>query len=114
MPENALDVAYCAALYPRARDFFEQRRYEEALPVYRELHDLRWARPAAYLDAAECFLFTGDKENAARLAKETATELGEAMDYDLLRRAGDILLESGEETSAEIFYRRAIEKLRRE
>jgi tetratricopeptide (TPR) repeat protein len=114
MSEGALDTAYCAALYPRARELFERGRYEEALPVYRELHDLRWARPVAYLDAAECFLRAGDPESAARLAAETVTELGGTMDHALLARAGDIALESGEEVLAERFYRRAIEKLRRE
>jgi tetratricopeptide (TPR) repeat protein len=114
MPESALDTPYCAALYPKARELFEQGRYEEALPIYQELHSLRWARPAAYLDAAECYSRTGDPESAARLAKETATELDDAMNHALLRRAGDILLDAGEEAPAERFYRRAIEKLRQE
>ncbi|MDR2176338.1 MAG: tetratricopeptide repeat protein [Synergistaceae bacterium] len=114
MPENVLDTAYCSALYPKARGLFEQGQYKEALPVYQELHGLRWARPAAYLDAAECFLLTGDPESAALLAKETAAELGDAMDHALLRRAGDILLDAGEETPAERLYRRAVEKLRQE
>ncbi|MDR1979724.1 MAG: hypothetical protein LBQ42_13395 [Synergistaceae bacterium] len=114
IPENALDTAYCAVLYPKAAELFGQRRYKEALLAYQELHDLRWAQPVAYLDAAECFLFTGDKENAARLAREAAAKLDDAMDSALLKRAGDILLESGEEASAEQFYRRAIEKFRQE
>jgi tetratricopeptide (TPR) repeat protein len=112
MPENALDTAYCAALYPKARELFEQKQYEEALPVYQELHSLRWARPVAYLEAAECFLRTGDPESAARLVTETAAELDDVMDHALLRRGGDILLDAGEEVSAERFYRQAVEKLR--
>ncbi|MDR1979813.1 MAG: hypothetical protein LBQ42_13840 [Synergistaceae bacterium] len=114
MPENALDTNYCAALYPKAREFFDQERYQQALPVYRELHSLRWARPVAYLDAAECFLRTGDLKSAARLARETTTELEGLMDSALLARAGDIAFEAGEETWAERLYRRAVEKLRQE
>jgi tetratricopeptide (TPR) repeat protein len=114
IPENAMDTAYCAALFPKARELFEEGRYEEALPIYQELHSLRWAKPAAYLDAADCYLRGGDSESAARLAEETAVELDDAMDHALLRRAGDILLNAGKETSAERFYRRAVEKLRQE
>ncbi|MDR2137403.1 MAG: tetratricopeptide repeat protein [Synergistaceae bacterium] len=114
MPENTLDTAYCEAIYPKAKELFEQRRYEAALPVYRELRGLRWARPAAYLDAAECLLRTGDPKSAASLTQETATEWGDVMDHTLLRRAGDILLDAGEEAPAERLYRRAVEKLRQE
>ncbi|MDR2180769.1 MAG: hypothetical protein LBP21_10705 [Synergistaceae bacterium] len=114
MPEDVLDTAYCAALYPKAKEFFEQERYDEALIVYRELHDLRWARPAAYLDAAECLLRTGDPKSAACLAAETAAELDDVMDHRMLRRAGDILLDAGEAVTAERLYRRAVEKLRQE
>ena len=114
LSEPTLDTAYCAALYPKAKSLFDQKEYEKALPIYRELHALRWARPVAYLDAAECFLHRGDKENAALLAEETVTELGDNMNYALLERAGDILLESGEEKGAERIYRMAIEKLRQE
>ncbi|MCL2009992.1 MAG: hypothetical protein FWG71_05530 [Synergistaceae bacterium] len=114
MPDDALDVAYCAALHPKARAFFEAKEYDKALPVYLELHSLKWARPSAYLDAAECFLHTGDNAGAARLAEETVAELGESMDIDLWIRAGDILLESGEGERAERIYRLAGEKLRQE
>ncbi|MDR2523228.1 MAG: hypothetical protein LBC93_05960 [Synergistaceae bacterium] len=114
LPGNDLDTAYCSALYPKAKAFFDQKEYQRALPVYRELHALRWARPVAYLDAAECFLRTGDKRGAACLAEETAVELGESMNSALLERAGDLLLESGEEDKAARLYRLASEKLRQE
>ena len=114
MPEDALDTDYCAALYPKARELFNQRRYEQALIVYRELHSLRWARPVAYLDAAECFLRTGDPKSAVRLVQESATELEDLMDSALLERAGDIAFESGEEASAERLYSQASEKLQQE
>jgi tetratricopeptide (TPR) repeat protein len=114
MPDDALDTAYCLALYPKARALFDAGEYENALPVYLELHSLRWARPGAYLDAAECFLHTGDKKGAAYLTNETVSELGDDMNSALLERAGDILLESGEDEGAERLYRLAIEKLRQE
>ena len=114
LPDNALDTAYCAALYPKAKALFDDSEYEKALPVYLELHALRWAKPVAYLDAAECFLHTGDKEGAATLAEETVAELGDGMNVALLERAGDILLESGKEEKAELVYRLALEKLRQE
>jgi tetratricopeptide (TPR) repeat protein len=114
MPEDALDTDYCAALYPKARELFNQRRYEQALSVYRELHSLRWAKPVAYLDAAECFLRMGDPKSAVRLVQESATELEDLMDSALLERAGDIAFESGEEASAERLYRQAGKKLQQE
>jgi len=111
LPEYTLDMAYCIALYPKARSLFEQGRYEEALPLYLELHVLRWARPSAYLDAAVSFLRLGDSESAARLAYETVTELSEAMDDVLLERAGDILLGAGGDDRAEQVFRMAIARL---
>ena len=112
IPDGELDTAYCAALYPKARVLFDGREYARALIIYQELHSLRWAKPVAYLDAAECFLYTGDTKSAVYLTEETVTELGDVMDSSLLERAGDILLESGEEEGAERLYRLALEKLR--
>ncbi|MDR2528015.1 MAG: hypothetical protein LBD04_03215 [Synergistaceae bacterium] len=109
-----LDQAYCSALYPKARALFERKEYQRALPIYRELHALRWARPGAYLDAAECFLRVGDRRGAAYLVEETAAELGETMNSELLERAGDLLAESGEEEKAARLYRLASERLRQE
>lgn len=114
LPEKTIDESYCAALYPKAKAFFDQGEYEKALPVYLELHKLRWARPTAYLDAAECYLRTGDRESAARLAAETASELDGSMNSLLTERAGDILSESGKDDAALELYIKAAQKLQNE
>lgn len=114
LPEKTMDESYCAALYPKAKTLFDQGEYEKALPVYLELHKLRWARPSAYLDAAECYLRTGDRESATRLAAETASELDGSMNSLLTERAGDILSESGKDDAALELYIKAAQKLQNE
>jgi tetratricopeptide (TPR) repeat protein len=93
---------------------FGEKRYEDALPFYRELHSLKWARPAAYLEAAECFAKTGRRDDAVRLATETIDELHGDMGSELAERAGDLLGELGDDSGAIRAYRLASEKLRSE
>jgi hypothetical protein len=114
MDRKALDGAYCEILYPKARELFAEKRYGDALPFYMELRSLEWAKPAAYLEAAECFAKNGQKTDAAKLVAETLKELDGGMDSRSLEYAGDILLELGDDGGAEKAYRAAAEKMRGE
>jgi tetratricopeptide (TPR) repeat protein len=111
---RALDVAYCSVLYPRAKELFDEERFEDALPYYRELHSLKWAKPAVYMEAAECFVGAGKTEDALKLLTETLSELEPDMDSVLIERTGDLLLEFGDEAGAERAYRQAVKKMKDE
>ena len=101
MPETAeLDDGYCFLLYERAKNFFDAGRYSEALPVFKHIHDFRWANVGAYTDAAECFLRTGEPEECRKLLIELIETLKEHMGSDELERAGVLFREAGDRAAA--------------
>jgi hypothetical protein len=112
--ETLLDEAYCKLRASQAGRLFEQKRYAQALPGYEEIRGLGMGSSRDYLDMAECFLRREDTKNAIQAALETVTKFGEKLDSAAWERAADVCLESGDESSAERYYLRAIEKLHTE
>jgi tetratricopeptide (TPR) repeat protein len=111
-PEEELKEDYCATLYRPARALFEAGKYLEALPMFKNLHDLRWADIGAYLDAAECFLRTGESEECRKLLRELMLTLGGGMGSDDFARAGDLFQETGDRDAALSAFRKARERFR--
>jgi tetratricopeptide (TPR) repeat protein len=111
---SSLDEAYCKIRASQARALFEQRRYVQALPVYKEIHNLRKSGVRDCFDLSECFLRVGDKKNAVLANLETVMNFGSLLDSFSLERAADIFFDSAEEGLAEKYYRQASEKLHTE
>lgn len=105
-------TAYCEALYPTAQAIFLQREYDEALKIYRSMHDLDCPRPLPYyLDAAECFLHQGQLKDAARMSTYLLDQPRNILTAALVERAGDILSTAGKQKEAETAYNLAFELL---
>ena len=109
IPEHGeLDDNYCRFLYRNhALILFEANRFEEALPVFKNIHDFKWSDVNAYLDASECFLRTGANEDCIRLLKELILTLNEKMTSENLRRSGTLFREAGDKESAKDSFVRA-------
>lgn len=103
-----LDDDYCRFLYRRrALILFEAGRYEEALPVFRNIHDFKWSDVGAYLDASECFLRTGKSEDCIKLLSELIASLENKMKSTELRRSGNLFREAGDKEAARDSFVRA-------
>ena len=112
-PPGALNDDYCRSLYrDHARALFEAGRYAEALPAFKNIHDLRWADVGAYLDAAECFLRTGEPGECLKLLRELRATLDEKMGTDDLARAGRLFREAGDRGAAFDAFRAARQRYR--
>lgn len=109
---GSLDGEYCSLLYARAKALFDAGGYTEALPVFKHIHDFRWANVGAYLDAAECFLRTEESGETLKLLKEVTETLGSDMDSDAFERAGVLFLEAGDREVALSAFRMARERFR--
>ena len=114
MEESFMDKIYCNIRIPQARELFKQEHYTLALPIYQEIREKRNGVATDYYDLAECFLHTGDTENAVKVAEETLAGFGKFMDSYALERGADIFFESGAEELALRYYLEAIEKLHKE
>jgi len=115
MPETEeLNDDYCSFLYERAKNLFDTGHYSEALPVFKHIHDFRWANIGAYMDAAECFLRTGESEDCRKLLRELVDTLGEKMSSDELARGGRLFREAGDREGALLAFKMARERLRKE
>lgn len=101
LSEKTLDDDYCRFLYlNQARDLFIAGRYSEALPLFKNIHDLKWMDISAYLDAAECFLKIGEPKECLTLVKEIRAELGREMSSLELARAGRLCRGAGDKKAA--------------
>lgn len=105
---GTLDDDYCRFLYRRrALLLFKAGRYEEALPVFRNIHDFRWSDVSAYLDASECFLRTGKNDDCTKLLKELIATLEDKMSSIDFRRSGNLFRQAGDRESARDSFQRA-------
>lgn len=111
-PEDELRDNYCDLLYDTAKRAFESGRYGDALPLFKHIHDLRWANIGMYLDASECFLRVKDKDESKKLLTELIDTLGEDMSSLELSRAGGLLRESGDRAGALAAFKSARERFR--
>lgn len=98
--EKKLNDDYCSYLYAKAKTFFDGKQYENALPIFKHIHDLHWADIALYLDAAECFQKMGNEGEALLLLKELTDELGERMSSDEWTRTGGLFRICGDKAAA--------------
>ena len=109
---GTLDDDYCRYLYRRmALVLFRAGQYEEALPVFRNIHDFRWSDVGAYLDASECFLRTGRAEECVKLLRELSSALDGKMSSADFRRSGNLFREAGDKDSARDSFVRARRRL---
>jgi tetratricopeptide (TPR) repeat protein len=106
-----IEEGYCASLYENeARVLFEAGRYAEALPMFKHLHDHKWANIGAYLDASECFLKNAEPDECLKLLTELISTLGKDMGTDEFTRAGRLFREAGDRTSALTAFKTARER----
>jgi tetratricopeptide (TPR) repeat protein len=99
-------------LYDTAKSAFEAGRNDEALIVFKQIHDLKWANVGAYLDASECFLRNGEAEESLKLLRELMKTLGDNMGSAELTRAGGLFRKAGDKPSALSAFKLARERYR--
>lgn len=100
-PQRVLDEDYCRFLYlNHAKELFRTGRYSEALPLFKDIHDLRWMDISAYLDAAECFLKMKEPGECLTLVKEIRSALDKDMSSEELSRAGRLCRKAGDRKAA--------------
>ena len=112
-PVEQFRPAYCQALYPTAKALFQEGRHRQALTLYQEMNRLQCRQPTAYfLDAAECFRALRQLQDARRMANYLLTEYAPSLSSGETERAGDVLLDAGDEENARKAYELALSKLR--
>ncbi len=100
-PAEILNAEYSRELYfNHAKQIFNAGRYKDALPLFKNLHDLKFMNISAYLDAAECFLRTGEPNECLKLINELRVELEDDMSSRELERAGVLCREAGDRDAA--------------
>jgi tetratricopeptide (TPR) repeat protein len=110
-PPGALNEDYCRFLYlRRARVLFEGGKYDEALTIFKHIHDLRWADIGAYLDAAECFLKVEEEKEGLALLQELFSSLKDKMSTEELTRTGRLFRAGGDRSSALLVFKAARER----
>lgn len=100
--------------FNHAKDIFKLGRYADALPLFKNLHDLKYMKISAYLDAIERFLRTGSPQECLTLIKELCAELEDDMTSDELLHSGSLCTDAVDKTSALSFFLKACERFHSE
>lgn len=93
--------AYCATVFPAARQQLEAGRYREALPALEELRRLRCAPGEASLLAVEACLRAGEEADGVKIARELLEACPPDLDADGAEKLGDLFLELHMDAEAE-------------
>ncbi|QVL50984.1 MAG: hypothetical protein KFB96_11590 [Thiocapsa sp.] len=102
--------AYCDAIYPTAQALYLEKRFADALSLYKEMHERQCAQPLAFfLDAAECFLALDKPLDAQRMADHLLSSFTSSLDSGQAERAGDVLDRAGDEDGARHAYELAFD-----
>ncbi|HEY1806376.1 MAG TPA: PEGA domain-containing protein [Terracidiphilus sp.] len=84
--------AYRDRMHRQARELMKRSEWQEALLLWRHLHQRKLVSPELYLDAARCFRELGQSQDALRLLTEAIDTFEKNASPDFLEEAGDIAL----------------------
>ncbi len=110
-----VQVAYRDVMHGQARELMVASNWEDALLLWRHLHEQELVSQGLYLDAARCFKELARKEDAIRVLTEAIDTFGQAGTPEFLEQAGDIAMEMETDSAqllAEKVYQMAIDALR--
>ena len=113
-PEDKLQPFYCQSLYTIAQSLVVREKFRDALPLLRDLHDLKWERPEVCLDTAKCFLGIDQKEDANTILQDTLDRFGPALTSEQAELVGDLMLQVGAKAEAGKAFQLSLEKLHEE
>ena len=94
--ETQLTEDYCKYLYKTANDLFNEKKFDEALKTFHQIHYMAWANIDAYLGTSLCFLKMNQKDDAIKLTSELVKVFSRDMKPDEMANAGKILFNAGE------------------
>jgi len=108
-------TAYRDVMHRQAGDLMQRNNWEDALLLWRHLHQRKLVSQQLYLDAARCFKELGQHPDSVRVLNEAMDAFGESGSTEFFEQAGDLALDiqSDEAQSlAEHAYEKAIEGLK--
>lgn len=106
--------AYCATVFPAARQLSGAGRYGEALPALLELLHLGCGQTDAALLAAEACVHQGQRAEAAKIARGLLEGEPGALDAEGAEKLGDLFLELRMDAEAEKAFELASRLLARQ
>ncbi|MBQ9363395.1 MAG: tetratricopeptide repeat protein [Bacteroidaceae bacterium] len=108
LDSSFFSIDYCKKLFPKAKLLYKDNKYNEALVLLKEIHDLKWANAEAYVMAADSFLKIGNLNDSLKIANEVLSELKLQLTPDIAENLGDIFLELGKIDEAEESFKLAL------
>lgn len=112
---QVVQAAYRDVMHRQARQLMERSDWQNALLLWRHLHQRKLVSQPLYLDAARCFLKLGQIDDTIRVLSEALTAFGDSGSPEFFEQAGDLVfeIETDEAQSlAEAAYRKASDALR--
>ena len=95
LSEKEFNENYCSFLYEQAQNFFKEKKFNDALKTFHQIHYRAWADISAYLGASVCFLKMNQKDDAIKLTSELINVFSKDMKPDEMANAGKILFNAG-------------------
>lgn len=112
---QVVQAAYRDEMHRQARQLMERQDWQNALLLWRHLHQRKLVSQPLYLDAARCFRKLEQTDDTIRVRSEAMTAFGDSGSPEFFEQAGDLAfeIETDEAQSlAETAYRKASDALR--
>lgn len=109
-----LKRSYRDILHRDARRLMQERNWNDAIVLWRHLHDRKLVSPPLYLDAARCFEHQQKHSDALVVLQEAYKSFGASASVDWLEQCGELALPLGSEGEALALraFRLASEKMK--
>jgi tetratricopeptide (TPR) repeat protein len=114
MEDRAFKQEYSRILLRYAKTDYENKRYSEALNKFKEIHKLNFPCFKSYYLTSLCFYELGMTNDALIIARVIFENYKSVMSTEEMEMLGDLLFKLDDMASAEVMYKKAIEKFNSE
>ncbi len=90
---SIVKAAYRDTMHVQARRLMEGKQWQDALGLWRHLHERKLVSPPLYLDAARCFLALDRQDEAIEIVDEAISTFEEGESWAFFEQAGEIALD---------------------
>lgn len=107
---ESVRTSYRKVMHAEARRLMELKQWKDALDLWHHLHSRKLVSPQLYVDAATCFHYRDQNDDALKLLNESFATYQDSDSLDFFEKVGDLAVEIGgseAETLAVSAYNRA-------
>jgi len=89
---QVVKLGYRDVMHGQARQLMKRENWQDAVGLWRHLHQRKLVSPRLYLDAARCFQALGQNADVVQVVDESLTAFAREDDWTFFEQAGELVL----------------------